>query len=254
MVNLAPVSLLNSAFNYPGYLGKSGKQRLLSFLDVAKNKNPAEVAQYFATLFDSDEQNTLLTKDLVNLSSQQCWETLTSGSALQEVLSSQYHDWLPDSILMRQDKMSMAHSLEARVPFLDHKLIEFMQTVPDHLKLNLKQNKILLRRYAEKNKLFQLAQRKKSAFYFPMENYFNSKNFQEILASTLSEAQIKQRGFFNYKAINQLIRRMHSGDFLASKQVFSLVSLELWQQIFLDKKYNFYPSPRTQDHEQLIEV
>lgn len=241
LLRALPVGLLNRGFNYPGYLGENGKRRLLAFLALSRNQSPSQLLQFFITLFPDNERNHLLMpefqlpSDTKNIN----WPEYTEGSVLDKTLRMQYVDWLPDNILMRQDKMSMAHGLEARVPFLDHRLIEFMETVPDHLKLTLSRNKVLLRNYVEKNGIKNVARRKKNPFYFPMEEYFDGSAFQDILSSTLGEKPLRDRGLFNPAIVQSLIYGMKQKDFLAAKQLFALISLELWFQVFIDKKYTF---------------
>jgi asparagine synthase (glutamine-hydrolysing) len=242
LIKHTPVGVLNAGFNYPGYLGKDGKKRLLSFLELTKTANIENLFQYFISLFDADEKKKILNKDyFTNVEwENQIWETKHSEvNSLDRLLQIQYNDWLPDNILMRQDKMSMAHGLEVRVPFLDHNLIEFMETVPNRLKLNLFQNKVLLRNYIKKTKVSTITKRKKNAFYFPMEEYFKDDNFQNLLFSTLGEKAIKNRGLLNIEYVNTLLDEMANKNFLASKKIFALMSLELWFQVFIDKKYSY---------------
>jgi len=240
-INCVPVGLLNKGFNYPGYLGDSGKQRLLSFLDLARKNNSNDLLTFFITLFDDKEKNNLLNKSFAYsiINNKKTNQSVSTETGLERLLMMQYANWLPDNILMRQDKMSMAHGLEARVPFLDHQLVEFMETVPRHLKLTLRKNKVLLRNYTATQGATHVAKRKKKAFYFPMEAYFNSQPFQDLLSSTLGEKQVQNRGLFRYEAISRLIKNMQHKDFLAYKQIFSLISLELWFQIFIDKQFTF---------------
>lgn len=232
-----PVALLNKGFQYPGYLGNSGKQRLLTFLDLAQRNNIERTFLSCITLFEKDVQNRLFND--ITMQESSVLQMSASGNTLDNILRLQYEHWLPDNILMRQDKLSMACGLELRVPFLDHKLVEFMETVPDHLKLTLYQNKILLRNHAKNHGIDVVAKRKKNAFYFPMENYFETPSFQQLLSSTLGPEPVSKRGLFRYEMIAQLIDNMHKKDFLASKQVFALISLELWFQMFIDKQVSF---------------
>jgi asparagine synthase (glutamine-hydrolysing) len=240
LVRYLPINLLNIGFNYPGYLGASGKKRLLNFLSLSRNDDPAKLLRFFISLFNDSDQDSLFTGEWHHLCQQEQtktnWENSSVGSVLDKTLLIQYSDWLPDNILLRQDKMSMAHGLEARLPYLDHELIEFMEIVPDHLKLGLRNNKVLLRKYASSRGLQPISRRKKNAFYFPMEEYFASPTFQALLSTTLNQDQVIKRGLFNFSAITTLIARMRQKDFLAAKQIFSLISLELWFQIFIDKQ------------------
>ena len=129
----------------------------------------------------------------------------------------------------------MANSLEARVPFLDHKFVELIHGFPDKYKIDLFRNKKLLRMYLAQNGLVKVAERKKKAFYFPMEKYMSCDVVEELISSTLAIDKIKNRNLFNYDVIFELLQQARNHDFLAAKQVFSLISLELWFQQFLDK-------------------
>ena len=233
-LHLLPSSFLNKFFNYPGDLGKSGKQRLIEFLCSSRNADAATLFYDSITLFtENDQLDLFLDKDLVEKCNEQKRIKNNLGY-LDTVYLEQFDSWLPDNILMRQDKLSMANGLEARVPFLDHELIEFLETVPGNQKLDIFQNKKLLRA-AFQHEL--AAKRKKTAFYFPLELFCKTPEFIDILSQTLGEASVKNRGLFKIEKINKLKQKMFAGDFLAAKKVFSLISLELWFQIFMEKKY-----------------
>ena len=234
-----PANFLNSMFNYPASLGESGKKRLINFLDESRDSNPENLFRFFISLFDENGKKTVLNNEYFNKETNFQFQTSfenTERPILDQLTNIQFKDWLPDNILTRQDKMSMAHGLEARVPFLDHRLVEFMKSVPDHLKLSLFQNKIILRNSNNQQQVNSYVKRKKTAFYFPMEKYFENNTFKELLNNTMSKKVINNRGIFNYNSIDDLLKKMKNKDFLAAKQVFSIMSLELWHQIFIDKK------------------
>jgi asparagine synthase (glutamine-hydrolysing) len=154
-----------------------------------------------------------------------------------EALLLQYQSWLPDNILARQDKMSMAHSVEARVPFLDHVLVEFLLTVPKHLKLRslVGQNKILARKYADQRLPANVARRRKRAFHIPPDRYLDAPVFGDFVAATLQKEHIQRRGYFDADAVQALLRAaLATREFVYVKQVLALVMLEIWHQIFID--------------------
>ena len=78
--------------------------------------------------------------------------------------------------------------------------------------------------------------RKKQAFYFPLESLYRNRQFQEIVNDYLAPERIRSRGIFDPGAIKQLRKRAARGEFLVLKQVMAIVMLEMWMQIFLDKK------------------
>ncbi len=158
------------------------------------------------------------------------------GSSFEDLLALQYKYWLPDNILMRQDKMSMANSLEIRVPFLDHRLVEFLLKTPSHLKVHYLTDKYLLRKYCLKVLPKEVSQMKKKPFYIPIENYFTTGSFQKLVDMTLSKSQVEKRGYFNYNYIKELLNKLSKNEFLYAKQVMALIILELWHQIFIDNE------------------
>ena len=237
-----PVQLLDRFFDYPSYLGEQGRQRVARYLHVAASDTPAPMYQLLISLFDGWEQQQLCAADgpladarraAVEPSARRTHEAF-----FDEALLLQYQSWLPDNILVRQDKMSMAHSVEARVPFLDHALVEFLLTVPKHLKLNslFGQNKILARRYAERRLPGNVARRRKRAFHIPPDTYLDAPVFREFVAATLQREQIQRRGYFDPEAVQALLGAARARrEFVHVKQVLALVMLELWHQIFIDR-------------------
>ena len=127
----------------------------------------------------------------------------------------------------------MAHSIEGRVPFLDHVLVEFLATVPRHLKLGRAGNKRVLRTYSAR-RLPHLSGRKKVPFYIPVEAYLSQGPLAAMAADLLSESSVRRRGLFHWPEVQRLLSGVHEGDFLYGKQVFALLALELWFRIFID--------------------
>lgn len=152
------------------------------------------------------------------------------------MLKLQFDDWLQDNLLLRQDKNTMAHSLEMRVPFLDHHLIELAFEMPPHLKVNKLTDKYIERKIAKKFLPKKNIQRSKNPFYFPLEYFFENPQIRELVRMTLDPARVKKRGYFDPLAVNYLVEKMETREFLYLKQVLSLVLLELWHMVFIDKE------------------
>jgi asparagine synthase (glutamine-hydrolysing) len=155
---------------------------------------------------------------------------------LNRILALQFADWLPEDILMKQDKMSMASAIEARVPFLDHELVEYVLRVPPGLKIHRGVSKYLLRRYAQRLLPSPTTWRRKMPFYVPVENYLREPAFQAMLEDTLSERAVRARGIVRPEAVAGLRARMQRREFVVVKQVFSLMVLELWFRMAVDRR------------------
>lgn len=240
---LAPAGAMNVAFKYPAYLGRRGKQKALDYLQLLEPSRLDEAYRHLISLFDGRDTEDLYTpefREQLSRSATRPTDTLGNGRArsgrfLNRLLALQFKHWLPDNMLLRQDKTGMAHAIEGRVPFLDHELVEFATRLPPHLKLRRMTGKYILRRFGEKLLPPAVARRKKMPFYVPMENYFQQKVFQDMMDDLLSEDSVRARGLFQAPAVTRLRDMMHRREFLFVKQVFSLMVLELWFRIFHDR-------------------
>ena len=164
-------------------------------------------------------------------------EIVDSGAPeLNRILHLQFAHWLPEDILMKQDKMSMASGIEARVPFLDHELVEYALKIPPALKIRGGVTKYLLRRYAGRVLPPAVVNRRKMPFYVPLEKYFEDPAFRDMVEDTLSERSVRRRGFFRPEAVARLRQAMSQREFVFVKQAFSLVVLELWCRMALDRR------------------
>lgn len=234
IVSMAPHQLLNKAFDYPASLGEKGKQRLLDYLSIVTEGNISKEYHFLISLMDDRDKQALYTSNMASY-------PLSNGARhslanLNEILLLQFPHWLPDDILMKQDKMTMAHSLEGRVPFMDHKLVELACQMPAHLKLKNSRNKIALRRYLDKTVPGELSRRRKVPFYIPIDKYLTTPPFADFVADCLSESRIRKRGYFNPGYVRMMRESISDGEFLYGKQIFSLVMLELWHRIFIDRE------------------
>jgi asparagine synthase (glutamine-hydrolysing) len=241
LVAAAPAGMLNKAFAYPAYLGERGKRKVLDYLDLLEPGDMRAAYAHLIALFDEHELETLFEPEFAAEVGARGASTISNSSVngepyLHRLLRLQYEHWLPENMLLRQDKLSMAHSIEARVPFLDHTLVEFTQRVPPNLKVRRLTGKYLLRRAAARILPPAVANRPKRPFYMPIERYFRSPVFKEMVGDLLSETAIRKRGIFRPQAIAALVARMHEREFLYVKQVFALLVLQLWFREFLDRK------------------
>lgn len=141
---------------------------------------------------------------------------------------------LPGDLLVKMDRMSMAHSLEARSPFLDHRIIEASLTLPDSARLNWHSpNKIVLRRLYHHLLPEAILKRRKSGFRIPVDEWFRGP-LLNLTREVLLNAPAQQRAYFNPAAVRQLIDDHAAGRRNAGDILWELVVLELWLSKFID--------------------
>lgn len=142
--------------------------------------------------------------------------------------------WLPDNLLMKGDKMTMAASLEARIPLLDEHLIAYAASIPSHLKIQGLQAKYLLKQAFADFLPAPILTRKKMGFNVPTGLWFREEQ-RKLLPRLLLSERIRSRGYFNEAAIAHMIREHMEGTTNYQAQLFTLASLELWFRVFIDR-------------------
>ncbi len=142
--------------------------------------------------------------------------------------------YLTDDILVKVDRMSMATSLEARVPFLDHKVMEFAATIPGSLKLKGLTTKYILKKAVSNILPQEILTRGKEGFSIPIKNWI-MQELRPLLLDTLSESRIKKRGYFRPEYVQQLIQEHLSGKENHSHRLWALMVFEIWHQMYIDR-------------------
>jgi asparagine synthase (glutamine-hydrolysing) len=239
-----PASLLNKFFKFPADLGSQGKKRVVDFLAGYTRRDLNHNFNALRTLWSHDERHDVYADSYKRLATD-AWmakekEKDKGGPFLDRLLKLQYDEWLQDWALIRQDKNTMAHSLEYRLPFLDHRLIELAFTMPAEMKINNGTDKYIERKLADKIFPAHIARRAKIPFYLPVEYFLDKPQFRNLVAETLNETAVKRRGYFEPAKVKALVENMNrTREFVFCKQVVSLVILELWHQVFVDKAFSF---------------
>ena len=238
IVKATPASVLNLAFQYPADLGSRGKLKLLDFLPLVGADHLPAAFRHLISLFDARDTTWLYSEEFkARLSAGAARaDSAAGGPYLDRILALAFESWLPELILTKQDKLSMAHGIEARVPFLDHELVEFTCRLPPSLKIRRGVSKYILRRYARRHLPSSSARRRKMPFYAPTERYLAEPVFQDMVADTLSERAVRARGILKPEAVAHLRTKMQSGEFMFVKQVISLMTLELWFRMAVDRR------------------
>jgi asparagine synthase (glutamine-hydrolysing) len=139
--------------------------------------------------------------------------------------------WLPDDLLLKADKMTMANSIELRVPLLDHKLLEFAASLPGNFKVRGFTTKYIARKTLNNRVPREILERRKAGFPVPYESWLRT-DLRDWLLGILLDRETLARGYFERKGIEDLVARdLRSGGY--SKELFKLATLELWHRAFL---------------------
>lgn len=150
--------------------------------------------------------------------------------SLSQLLNLDFHTWLPDDLLLKNDKMTMAHAVEARVPYLDHKLVELCARIPSRYKLKWNQEKVLLRKVMQGRLPVKICKRKKTGFTVPLAQWMEGPMGEQVRGLFESEQNAAQ-GLFNSGYLKNLARKPLNNPYYR-RQFWSVATLGLWQRRF----------------------
>jgi asparagine synthase (glutamine-hydrolysing) len=217
-------------------------RRKLSHTFLARNGNSWASFYFdnFFSAFSERDQSGLLTEDLRNQCAAgaayqnvlQYWEQ-SSGEMLHRLLYTDIKTYLVE-LLMKQDNMSMAASIESRVPFLDHPLVEFATNIPQNLQLGGFAGKRILKKAVEDLLPHSILYRPKLGFPTPWSRWLAGPRFDSI-RKLLLEPRSMERGLFERSAMEQLFEEHRSKHRDHSDRIWRLLNLELWHRMCLEQ-------------------
>lgn len=157
-------------------------------------------------------------------------------SVWSDLMRRQYADLmtaLPDNLMVKADRMLMAFGLEGRLPFLDHRVVEFGLALPDALKTDGRQGKIFLKQWAERFLPADHLYRRKRGFHVPVGEWLRGELLDQIAMRLPQNEGI--RAWFRPEGVTQLIarqRRRHD----VSREIWSLLQFAIWHRLFIENK------------------
>jgi len=140
---------------------------------------------------------------------------------------------LPDDLLLKADKMTMANSLELRVPFLDHKILEFAASLPSNYKVRGFITKYLAKRALKDRLPKEIIERRKAGFPVPYEAWLRTE-LDPWVREVLLDRRSLNRGYFQRGSVERIIAENKRSGGTLSKEILSLATLELWHRAFLE--------------------
>jgi len=213
--------------------------RLKRFLDGADLPLADRYQRYLAAYNDEDKTQ-VFSRDLL-LELEQCGANVTqlamhkvkaNSDELDWILATDMATYLPDDELRKADRLSMWHSLEVRVPFLDHKLVEFVATIPSWYKLRWWKKKHILIETIRGIVPNAVLTRRKQGFSIPLANWLRGP-LQNLVHSYLSRSALRDVGLFNVQTVERMLnehdRRIRNHE----TKIWVLLTFMLWRELYI---------------------
>ena len=254
-----PAPLLNMMQGGSKLIPKKG-ERASRFFDYVKMKPEERYAGWF-TIFDQKMKEELYTPEtrekIPELDSSEVYtqymssvpssiQSLTlasgevsstssapSGSFMNKMSYADVKVYIPNDILVKVDKMSMLNSLEARVPLLDHQLVEFSAAIDPRLKMKFWEKKYLLKKAVQPILPKEIIYRQKKGFGIPLKEWFNGELKDFAYEELLSERAMS-RGYFNREYVRTILNKHQKGKRNYGAHIWTLLCFEMWNRIYLD--------------------
>jgi asparagine synthase (glutamine-hydrolysing) len=208
-----------------------------TFLVRNGNSWPSFYFDNFFSAFGAAQQSGLLTREALAaagdayVGSMEAWER-SRGDLLHRLLYTDINSYLVE-LLMKQDQMSMAASIESRVPFLDHGLVEFTARIPAKYSIEGMAGKVILKQAVEDLLPKSIVYRKKMGFPTPWECWLAGPQLDD-LEHVLLEPRSTQRGLFRPEVVKQIFAEHRAKARDHSNQIWRLINLEIWLRVMID--------------------
>lgn len=210
---------------------------------AARAQNLADAYTTLIAVFDDSELGKLISPELGECLEgtepaigviERILRDRKDAPVLDQLMHIDIETWLPNDVLLKADKMSMAHSLEARVPFLDHEFAEFCASIPPSFKIHWLTEKYILRRAMSGLVPDEIPRRRKHGFTVSLKPWLNGNGAPGLIEEILSANRLSTRGWFRPSFVSGLVNSELDNPYIR-RQVFSILMLEQWASTFLDK-------------------
>jgi asparagine synthase (glutamine-hydrolysing) len=211
-----------------GLLRRAARDENGRFIDSVAMLQPDEKR----ALYSSDVRDALGGFDAELLLSRH-FERFSKLPAQSRMMRFDFETYLPEDVLTKVDRMSMAHSIESRVPLLDNEVIEFAARLPAHFKIAGTRRKHVLKEAARRLLPASILARRKQGFGVPLAHWFKGE-LSGLFSDVLATPRTRQRGYFEPAFIDRLIAEHRSGRRDHNLRLWQLLIFELWHRQYLD--------------------
>jgi asparagine synthase (glutamine-hydrolysing) len=222
------------------HLRKKTLNRLSDFIEALSNDHARNYAEQIK-IFNTKEKEDIYTDDFGEKVNQidplgfliEKFKESRTENLLEQLLYADMNSYLPEDLLVKMDIATMANSLEARVPFLDHKLIELVAKIPSQLKLRGTKAKFILKATFKNFLPDDIFKRKKMGFGVPVSGWFRNE-LKNYIHEILLDPKTLSRGYFKKEGIERLLNDHISLRYDHSVRIWALLFLEIWFRVFMD--------------------
>jgi len=234
----SPDFILNKFYKYSSENKKAGIDRLNNSINSYRD-NKAKGFLEIISVFNEKEKTDLIKEHERESSVNLANDVSTLFSKNKEILNKvSYFDlkrFLPDNLLMKPDKMGMAHSLECRVPFLDHRIVELAFKIPPNLRLRGLKTKYILKDSVKKILPEEILKRKKQTFQVPIDNWMET-GLKEYMEENLLQKGSESMKFFKKDKIEKIIKNYKNSKLYYTRQLWSLLTFKIWHDLYIDEE------------------
>ncbi len=227
-----PKNILNKGFKFSSLLGEKGIDRAVKFINTNDYSK-----QYLnqISVFNEEEQSELLNKK-INLYNKYNSYFTNPKILITNCQKLDFKEPMVEDLLMKVDKNTMAFSIEGRVPFLDHRIVELSAKIPSDLKLKgLTKDKYILRKAIKNIVPKQTRKRKKKHFFVPIDNWFKEE-LCGIKKELLEKKYLYKQKIFDYNYISKINKGFNKSKLFYSRQLWSLITFQIWYKIYIENE------------------
>ncbi|MCH8004324.1 MAG: asparagine synthase (glutamine-hydrolyzing) [Nanoarchaeota archaeon] len=235
LIKAVPNPLLDRVYRYSTSTGTKIYDRLGKFLSYI-SENKAKSYLEIISVFDDEEKNKLLKKfyltknNYLHLNEEYFSNT---KDFLNQITYMDLKTYLPEDLLMKPDKMCMAFSIEARVPFLDHRLVEYAFNIPSRLKLKGSTTKFIMKKSFKNLLPKEILHRKKQPFQVPLDRWLSKElrgYFRNLIENKINDQ------FFNKNYIKKIFDNYNSSKLFYGRQLWSLGIFNIWYRVYIEEE------------------
>ena len=204
-------------------------QKLIKLMDQTRI---SELYRMTICLWSAQETSDMLSQDLPRSRYEETFEETADWPLLSRLMRVDQKTYLPDAMLTKVDRASMAASLEVRVPLLDHRVVEFSAALPEIYKYRNGTGKYLLKKLLAKYLPTELFERPKMGFGIPIDRWLRVE-LKDLLLDYLSTERLKREGIFNTDLVEKKVKEHLSGRTNHQYRLWSLLMWEMWRERWL---------------------
>ena len=204
-------------------------QKLLKLMDQTRI---SELYRMTICLWSDSEISNIAAHELPLSKYEEVFQETAGWPLLSRLMRVDQKTYLPDAMLTKVDRASMANSLEIRVPLIDHRVVEFTAGLPEHFKYRNGTGKYLLKKLLARYLPASLFERPKMGFGVPIDHWLRVE-LKDLLLDYLSAERLKKEGLFNTKFVDKKIKEHLSGQVNHQYRLWSLLMWEMWREKWL---------------------